>query len=116
MTKTLEISTQREKRFLEIVGPIQDLIIKIDPEAYPGVIFFFKGGEFLFEWVVKSHYLWGNYSKIWDVFYKEFDMTTSDIRKFVAEQFAKHFQLDAIKSSSVTPYYQEMVEQNFAAK
>ena len=102
-----------ERRFKELCN---NLIIKIDEDNYPNIIFWFRNDKPIFDYDKKGGYFFCNYCLVWSVFESEFGLNYNQISKLIKGRVEEHFKL-----KNVTPFFIEstlfvQVEEHFKLK
>lgn len=106
----------KEDRFKELIEGIEINKPVVDFEKFPTSIFWFKGDKLYFEYNWKSNFFWVNWSLVWRVFEKEYNMKYSDIQAFMKIMVEEHFKLKGVIPVGYGGASFALVEEHFKLK
>lgn len=82
----------KEKLFLELAH-LDELEIRFDFIEYKNSLYYFYKKNCLFDQNKKRKIFWINYSKIWRVIEKKFDINDKETKDIMSSMVEKHFKL-----------------------
>lgn len=90
-----------EDRFEELIGQrfeklITGLTRKVDFEAWPDYIFFFRGDEYLFEYELNSGDLWCDWKNVCSFLECEGQYDYDGVKEFIKNQVEHHLKLHVV--------------------
>lgn len=85
-------------RFLRL---IEGCKIKVDFERYPNSIFYFKDGEYLMDYDLKTEYFWISSSKIWAKSQSEFGYNNEYVRELITGIVKQHFKCKVVRTTRI---------------